>query len=222
MLVFMGPLEYGEPNVSRSSPSFGDGRRITLKFVNAFSPCVSQTETMSERVYIANFGRGNWAWPDSLRRKIIFVMDDVRAHPFWLASDREGFIREAQWVLRLGSGGQSPRMEFQRAQSSTTPIQLPGRRRSAFTTRLYRSGPTATRTAAYFDGMVLIPAPSNSISPNEHFNNSPMTMPSASIFPLAKSNRPLPHASIWRARWESFRPASQVVDFRSSLTGRKG
>jgi hypothetical protein len=57
------------------------------------------------RVYIANFGRGNWAWQDCLTRSTLVVMDDERLHPFWLRGDREGYIREAQKVLRLASGG---------------------------------------------------------------------------------------------------------------------
>jgi len=56
------------------------------------------------RVYIANFGRGNWAWPDCLARGTIAVMDDVRVHPFWKRDDREGYIREAQKELRLATG----------------------------------------------------------------------------------------------------------------------
>src|SRR5437879_11242292 len=55
-------------------------------------------------VYIANFGRGNWAWPDCLRSSTLVVMDDERVHPFWLRNDRDGYIQEAQKVLRLASG----------------------------------------------------------------------------------------------------------------------
>jgi hypothetical protein len=57
------------------------------------------------RVYIANFGKENWAWPNCKARQAIAVMDDARVHPFWKSSDREGYIREAQSVLRLASGG---------------------------------------------------------------------------------------------------------------------
>jgi hypothetical protein len=57
------------------------------------------------RVYIANFGKENWAWPNYKARQAISVMDDERLHPFWKSQDREGYIREAQNVLRLASGG---------------------------------------------------------------------------------------------------------------------
>jgi hypothetical protein len=57
------------------------------------------------RVYIANFGKENWAWPNCKARNAIAVMDDARVHPFWKNNDREGYIREAQRVLRLASGG---------------------------------------------------------------------------------------------------------------------
>jgi hypothetical protein len=58
------------------------------------------------RVYIANFGKGNWAWPNCKTRHAIAVMDDARVHPFWKSGDREGYINEAQRVLRLASGAQ--------------------------------------------------------------------------------------------------------------------
>ena|GEM_PF-406562 len=62
----------------------------------------------SMTVYIANFGRGNWAWPECLQTGSLAVMDDVRVHPFWLSNDREGYIKEAQKLLRLSSGGPVP------------------------------------------------------------------------------------------------------------------
>ncbi len=56
------------------------------------------------RVYIANFGRGNWAWAQCLKRPALAVMDDVRLHPFWQSGDREGYIRETQRVIRQSDG----------------------------------------------------------------------------------------------------------------------
>ena len=56
------------------------------------------------RVFIANFGRANWAWPDCLSGSAIAVMDDERLHGFWLAGDREGYIQAAIRHLRLASG----------------------------------------------------------------------------------------------------------------------
>jgi hypothetical protein len=32
------------------------------------------------KVYIANFGSGDWAWPECLARNAIAVMDDERVH----------------------------------------------------------------------------------------------------------------------------------------------
>jgi hypothetical protein len=61
------------------------------------------------RVYIANFGRGNWAWPECLERKALAVMDDIRVHSFWKNGDKEGYIRQAQQQLRLAGGGQVPK-----------------------------------------------------------------------------------------------------------------
>jgi hypothetical protein len=56
------------------------------------------------RVYIANCGKGNWAWINCLKRSALVVMDDERVHPFWQSGDREGYIQQAQKVLRLSSG----------------------------------------------------------------------------------------------------------------------
>ena len=50
------------------------------------------------RVYIANFGRENWAWSDCLRRSTLAVMDDTRTHPFWKNGDREGYILATQKI----------------------------------------------------------------------------------------------------------------------------
>ena len=44
------------------------------------------------KVYIANFGRENYAWPDCLARHEIATMQDVRVHDFWRAGDRAGYI----------------------------------------------------------------------------------------------------------------------------------
>lgn len=57
------------------------------------------------RVYIANFGKENWAWRNCLTRSALVVMDDERVHPFWQRGDREGYIQQAQKVLRIASGG---------------------------------------------------------------------------------------------------------------------
>jgi hypothetical protein len=56
------------------------------------------------RVYIANFGRGNWAWPDCLKRGTLVVMDDERVHPFWVQGDREEYIRRTQAIIQQSSG----------------------------------------------------------------------------------------------------------------------
>lgn len=44
------------------------------------------------KVYIANFGRENYAWPDCLARNEIATMQDIRVHDFWRAGDRAGYI----------------------------------------------------------------------------------------------------------------------------------
>lgn len=56
------------------------------------------------KVFIANFGSGNWAWPNCLERHAIAVMDDMRAHPYWQHGDRDGYIETAMRVLRTKKG----------------------------------------------------------------------------------------------------------------------
>ena len=41
------------------------------------------------QTYSANFGSGNWAWPECHRRTAIAVMDDMRVHPYWQRGNRE-------------------------------------------------------------------------------------------------------------------------------------
>lgn len=44
------------------------------------------------KVYIANFGRENFAWPDCLARHEIATMQDERVHDLWRRGDRKGYI----------------------------------------------------------------------------------------------------------------------------------
>jgi len=60
------------------------------------------------RVYIANFGKGNWAWPECRDRGALSIMDDARVHRFWKDGDKDGYIRQAQRDLRLAGGGHLP------------------------------------------------------------------------------------------------------------------
>lgn len=45
-------------------------------------------------VYIANFGRENFAWPDCFARSTIATINDVAVHGFWERGDREGYIQD--------------------------------------------------------------------------------------------------------------------------------
>ena len=51
------------------------------------------------RTVICNFDLGNWAWTDCLRRGTVAVMDDIRVHDFFLAGDRDGYVRAARKYL---------------------------------------------------------------------------------------------------------------------------
>lgn len=48
--------------------------------------------TPPEKVYIANFGRHNYLWPECLKRSKIATFEDEDVRPFWLAQDRRGYI----------------------------------------------------------------------------------------------------------------------------------
>jgi hypothetical protein len=47
------------------------------------------------RVYIANFGEGNYEWPACKERGTIATMNDLAAHVLWEAGDRASFITRA-------------------------------------------------------------------------------------------------------------------------------
>jgi hypothetical protein len=47
------------------------------------------------RVYIANFGEGNYEWPTCKERGTIATMNDLQAQTLWEAGDKEGFIAHA-------------------------------------------------------------------------------------------------------------------------------
>jgi hypothetical protein len=71
-------------------------------------------------IYIANFGSGNWAWPECRRRYAIAVMDDMRVHPYWERGDREGYIQTAMRVLLTKKGKPPTRSVAARWYSVTT------------------------------------------------------------------------------------------------------
>ena len=60
-------------------------------------------------VYIANFGRENYAWPECLRRGTVATMNSVGAQPFWEANDKEGYIKFQITHERTASGTVVPR-----------------------------------------------------------------------------------------------------------------
>src|SRR5688500_14894894 len=44
------------------------------------------------KVYVANFGQENYAWPDCLARSEVVTMQDEAVHAFWRDGDRPGYI----------------------------------------------------------------------------------------------------------------------------------
>lgn len=56
------------------------------------------------KVFIANFGRENYAWPDCLARSTIATMNDVAVQGFWAAGDRESYIQTMVWGHKTAAG----------------------------------------------------------------------------------------------------------------------
>lgn len=56
------------------------------------------------RIYIANFGRENYAWSDCLARGTIATINDVRVQPLWEAGDREGYIENRMRLDKTAAG----------------------------------------------------------------------------------------------------------------------
>ncbi len=55
-------------------------------------------------VYIANFGKENYAWPDCLKRSTIATMNEVGEQYFWVNNDRKGYIEHCQKNTKAASG----------------------------------------------------------------------------------------------------------------------
>lgn len=56
------------------------------------------------QVYIANFGRANFLWPECRERGTIAVLDDEEIHSFWLDRDPEGYFAYAQKHMTTNAG----------------------------------------------------------------------------------------------------------------------
>lgn len=56
------------------------------------------------KVFIANFGRENYAWPDCLARGTIATMNNVAVQGFWEAGDRESYIENRMRLDKTAAG----------------------------------------------------------------------------------------------------------------------
>jgi len=55
-------------------------------------------------VFLANFGRRNWAWESCRDGANIAVMDDAAVHEYWLKGDRDGYMAAAVAYLKSATG----------------------------------------------------------------------------------------------------------------------
>lgn len=56
------------------------------------------------KVFIANFGRGNYEWPKCHERNTVATMNAEAVHRFWLNGDRESYINHCIAHIRTPSG----------------------------------------------------------------------------------------------------------------------
>lgn len=57
-----------------------------------------------KRVFIANFGRENYEWPNCLSRSTVTTMNTVKTHELWEAGDREAFIQTSMLFEKTAYG----------------------------------------------------------------------------------------------------------------------
>jgi hypothetical protein len=60
------------------------------------------------KVYIANFGKGNYAWEDCRQRSTIATMNDADVQPFWFANDRDGYVAHCAKYKKTARGDPAP------------------------------------------------------------------------------------------------------------------
>jgi hypothetical protein len=58
------------------------------------------------KVFIANFGRQNYLWPECLARSTIATMNREATHPYWESGDRDGFV--AYHLAQAKTAGGAP------------------------------------------------------------------------------------------------------------------
>ncbi|VVN21395.1 hypothetical protein [Pseudomonas fluorescens] len=57
-----------------------------------------------KRVFIANFGRENYEWPNCLHRSTVATMNSVETHDLWVANNREAFVEKSMRVEQTARG----------------------------------------------------------------------------------------------------------------------
>src|SRR3546814_4435144 len=56
------------------------------------------------KVFIANFGRENYEWPECLKRHTIATMNAEAAQLFWESGDREAYINHCLENIKTAAG----------------------------------------------------------------------------------------------------------------------
>jgi hypothetical protein len=59
-------------------------------------------------VFIANFGKGNYAWEACLHQSTIATMNDADVHEFWLSNDRNGYVDFCMRHKKTARGDPAP------------------------------------------------------------------------------------------------------------------
>ncbi|MEM5292728.1 hypothetical protein VSR82_00025 [Burkholderia sp. JPY481] len=73
-------------------------------------------------VIVANFGEGNYFWPECRDKNIVATFEEKRQYELWLAEDKDGFIREAMRNSTTAAGKRPTKATATRWYNVTTIV----------------------------------------------------------------------------------------------------
>lgn len=105
----------GRPWIDGYKPAANVGRTNSRKIrwlIEAHDGRASATSIASkapdrvepQHVYVANFGRENFEWPNCRAGGYVATMQDERVHEYWLANDRDAYVEFALANLKTAKG----------------------------------------------------------------------------------------------------------------------
>lgn len=79
------------------------------KVISRFEPVSTPDISEGAKVYIANFGRENYEWPNCLARRTVATMNAISAHDFWSKGDRDGYVEHCLKHMTTATGNRPTR-----------------------------------------------------------------------------------------------------------------